>query len=267
MPRKKQKPRKATIQKNLKQAVKPTVIQAEPGQKLVLHVGCGRARKQDMHQGFHGDEWKEVRLDISNSVNPDIVGDMRDMPTVASHSMDGLFSSHNLEHVYAHEVPKVLGEFFRVIKPGGLAVITLPDIQSVAFSIAKGGLEEALYESPVGPITPLEMLYGYNKSLEQGEHYMAHKTAFTAQTLAVKMLNAGFHNVTVARQAEGHSLWARGFKPGEKLKNAVHKAELKGNYDKAVIDLPRPGEKKDDLDASPKLWKALGLNKGQQSLF
>lgn len=227
---------------------------SQPASKKVLHVGCGQASKEKMHPAFHGPEWQEVRLDIDKAVNPDIIGDIREMPDVANETMDGLFSSHNLEHVYAYEVPKVLGEFFRVIKKGGIAIITLPDIQSVAFAVAKGELEKPLYQSPAGPITPLDIFYGHNSSLVQGKHYMAHKTAFTAHTLGEKMLGAGFHNVKVARDTKGHNLWAQGFKPETQSGRAYkHHAQIDGRYDQAVVKLTTEEVKLDELDAKPQL--------------
>jgi hypothetical protein len=44
-------------------------------------------------------------------LNPDIVGTMTDMSAVADASVDALFSSHNIEHLYPHEVPVALAEF------------------------------------------------------------------------------------------------------------------------------------------------------------
>ena len=230
----------------------------EKNSKKVLHVGCGRARKEKMHKIFHGDEWKEIRLDIDDAARPDIKGDIRDMPDVPSNDMDALYSSHNVEHVYAHDVPKVFSEFLRVLKPGGFAVLTMPDMQSVAFAVANDKLEDALYQSPSGPITPLEIMYGLNGALKAGQYYMAHKTAFTARTLAKKLIDAGFHNVTVSRDTLGHNLWAQGFKPGGNLKNPKHEAKISGNYNKAVIQLPKAGVKMDELDAEPSLpWVPL----------
>lgn len=221
--------------------------------KKVLHVGCGQARKENMHAVFHGPEWQEIRLDIDESARPDIKGDIRDMPDVQTESMDAVYSSHNVEHVYAYEVPIVLGEFHRTLKPGGYAVITLPDIQSVAFAVANGKLEDALYQSPAGPITPLEIMYGLNNALKVGQHYMAHKTAFTANSLARKMLDAGFHNVTVTRDVASYNLWAQGYKLGGQLKNPKHEANIKGQYQQAVVTLPKDGERLDELDAEPTL--------------
>ena len=39
--------------------------------------------------------------------------------------------SHNLEHVYAHEVPTVLEEFYRVLELGGILCLQMPDLQTV----------------------------------------------------------------------------------------------------------------------------------------
>ena len=36
---------------------------------------------------------------------------MTDMSMVDSAAVDAVWSSHNLEHLYAHEVPVALGEF------------------------------------------------------------------------------------------------------------------------------------------------------------
>jgi predicted SAM-dependent methyltransferase len=85
-----------------------------------------------------------VRLDIDGSVEPDVLGTMTDMPAMADASVDAIFSSHNIEHLYPHEVPIALGEFLRVLKPDGFAIITCPDLQSVCALVAKGKLLEAV---------------------------------------------------------------------------------------------------------------------------
>jgi hypothetical protein len=82
--------------------------------KTFLHVGCGNNTKQQAGRGFQGDEWREIRFDINPEVKPDIIGTMTDMSAVESSSVDALFSSHNIEHLYPHEVPLALAEFKRV---------------------------------------------------------------------------------------------------------------------------------------------------------
>ena len=140
------------------------------------------------------------------------MGSITDMSAVASASVNAVWSSHNLEHLYAHEVPVALGEFYRVLKPGGFALVTMPDLQQIAFHVSQGRLEEVLYTSPAGPITSLDVLYGHRPPIARGNHYMAHKTGFVAQTLRQKLVDAGFVDVR-AQQGEIFSLWAVGTKP------------------------------------------------------
>jgi predicted SAM-dependent methyltransferase len=108
-------------------------------EQVFLHVGCGPARKANTTPGFAGPDWRELRLDIDPAVSPDIVGAMTDMAEVAAESVDAVFSSHNIEHLYPHEVPLALGEFARVLRPDGFVVITCPDLQSVCALVAEEG--------------------------------------------------------------------------------------------------------------------------------
>ena len=180
------------------------------GIKKILHVGCGSQDKQALLPQFREAPWQEVRLDIDPRVTPDIVADMRDMHPVETGSMDAVWSSHNIEHLYPHEVPQALSEFHRVLKEDGMVILSLPDIQRVMAFVAEGRLEKPLYQSPSGPISALDMLYGHRASLAEGNLFMAHKTGFTASSLAGYLLAAGFSDVTVAR--EGFDLQAVGAK-------------------------------------------------------
>lgn len=175
--------------------------------RKVLHVGCGLATIDKMPPGFRDGTWQEVRFDIDPDVRPDIVGTITDMAGVADGSVDAVYSSHNIEHVYAYEVQGVLAEFRRVLKPGGFAVITCPDIEVVARHIAEGRLGEPLYQSPSGPITPLDILYGHGDSLAQGFHYMAHKTGFSARTLSDHVKRAGFPILAARSRPASLDVW------------------------------------------------------------
>src|SRR5581483_7471956 len=112
--------------------VSPTPEGARPRERIVLNVGCGYPRRQGLHPAFHGPEWRELRLDIDPAVKPDIVCSITAMDPVATGSVDAVWSSHNLEHLYRHEVPRALAEFLRVLRPGGLLLLTLPDLQKAA---------------------------------------------------------------------------------------------------------------------------------------
>lgn len=188
----------------------PTASGAVGGpSKIVLNVGCGYPG-QRLHPTFQGGEWRELRLDINPAVNPDIVCSMTDMEPLATGSVDAIWSSHNLEHLHRHEVPVALGEFIRVLRPAGLLLLTMPDLQKVAELVAAGELEDEAYMSPSGAISPLDMIYGHSASLAQGNLNMAHKTGFTARTLDRLLNEAGFADIAISR--DGFALWARAYK-------------------------------------------------------
>jgi predicted SAM-dependent methyltransferase len=141
-------------------------------------------------------------------VNPDIVGTMTDMSRVADASVDGIFSSHNIEHLYPHEVSIALKEFIRVLKPDGFAVITCPDLKSVCALVAEDRLTEPAYHSPAGPIAPLDILYGLREAMRQGNLYMAHRCGFTEKVLNSTLRAAGFEAVATTSRPESFDLWA-----------------------------------------------------------
>jgi len=106
--------------------------------KTLLNVGAGHPKSgATIPRAFQTPEWKELRLDIDPANEPDIIGTMLEMAAVAGESVDAIYSSHNIEHLYPNEVPTAIKEFLRVLKPDGFAVITCPDLQAAAQMIAE----------------------------------------------------------------------------------------------------------------------------------
>ena len=153
--------------------------------KSLLHVGCSGDPLPDWLHGF-----KETRLDIDPAVSPDIIASMVDLGDIGTY--DALLCRHALEHLYAHEVQIALSEFRRVLNPGGHVLIFVPDLQDVQAT------NDVLFESPSGPITGLDLIYGYQVAT-QTNHYMQHKTGFMKPTLEAALTAAGFKQVTVKR--------------------------------------------------------------------
>lgn len=181
--------------------------------RTVLHVGCGAANPDKLPPAFFPPgEWHELRLDIDPDVGPDIQASIIDMNMVADASVDAVWSAHNIEHLEPHEVAIALGEFHRVVRPGGFVLVTVPDLQQVAALVAEDKLEDAAYISAMGPIAPLDMLFGLRSALAAGNGFMAHRTGYTAKTLEAAFARAGFTPVRVIR--DGHfALWATAVHP------------------------------------------------------
>jgi len=179
--------------------------------KTLLHVGCGPEDKSDL-KGFDNDDWKEIRLDIDEDVNPDIVGTLTEMKLVETASVDAVYSAYNIDHIYAHEVPIALGEFYRVLKDDGLVIIKCPDLQSVAEAVVQDKLLDTLYVSPIGAISAIDIMYGNRQEISDGNTYMEKKVGFTYTALDRSFFEAGFETRYGGRSQNAWELMLVAFK-------------------------------------------------------
>ena len=192
--------------------------------KTLLHVGCGPQYKSEV-KGFNNDSWSEIRLDIDKDVNPDILGTLTDLNLVETASVDAVYSAFNIDHIYPHEVPIALKEFYRVLKDDGIVVITCPDMQSVCEAIAEDKLLETLYESVSGPISPIDVLFGNRREIAEGNEYMAKKGGFTYSALDRVFFEAGFLTRVGGRREGMYELFLVAFKQ-EKSNEEIQKIAL-----------------------------------------
>lgn len=174
--------------------------------KTLLHVDPNHQRIEHTTRGFNDGGWREVRFDIDPSVKPDILGTMTDMKNAETGRFDAIYSSHNIEHLFPHEVAPAIREFQRVLNHTGFVVLTCPDLQAVAEKVAEGNLDAPLYHSAAGPICAIDIPYGHRASMASGNHYMAHKIGFTQQTLLSSFLLNGFSSAVAIRDS-AYALW------------------------------------------------------------
>ncbi len=172
--------------------------------KTFLHVGCGSASKAQTTPVFCTDEWKEIRLDVDPLFKPDIIASVTNMEAIADASVDAIFSSHNIEHLYAHEIPKAIHEFLRVLKDDGYLVITCPDIKAVCALVVEDKLLQTCYTSPAGPVAPFDILYGFRPHVAKGRENMAHKSGFTEKVLTWTLRHYGFSMVASMHRGSPH---------------------------------------------------------------
>lgn len=96
-----------------------------------INLGCGRC--------FHPD-W--VNLDSAPGDPGVLPCDVRRPLPFADGSVDAIYSSHLLEHLTADEGAALLAECFRVLKPGGIIRVVVPDLEGIARAYL-AALEEA----------------------------------------------------------------------------------------------------------------------------
>lgn len=176
--------------------------------KQVLNAGSGGPNNGALHPAFRNELWKEVRLDIDASAQPDIVGSFSQMGgIVANASFDAVWSSHSLEHLHTYQVIPALREFRRVLKNSGFALVTCPDLKAIATLMLNSHSEAIAYQSKAGPIRVLDMIYGHARSIAEGHTSMAHNTGFTIERLGRVAIEAGFAEVRVM-EGKSFDLWA-----------------------------------------------------------
>jgi len=160
--------------------------------KRVLNVG-GNNKAIALPEPYRG--WENVLLDIDPRGNPDVVCDARELTTLQGAAYDAVYCSHNLEHYYRHDVPKVLAGFRHVLKDAGFAHIRVPDMGEVMRQVVQKSMDidDVLYQSPAGPITVRDVFYGYGLEIERsGNDFFAHKTGFTKKSLVQMLGSCGF---------------------------------------------------------------------------
>ncbi len=89
--------------------------------KQYLNLGCG---------GHHHPEW--VNIDFQSRSVDVIEHDLREGIPFASERFDVVYHSHVLEHFSRHDASFLIDECFRVMKPGGLLRVAVPDLEQIA---------------------------------------------------------------------------------------------------------------------------------------
>jgi SAM-dependent methyltransferase len=157
-------------------------------QRVCLSIGAGPNRGLPPHYR----DFDVITLDVDAATHPDVVADVRDLSCLQEESFDAVYMAHLLEHFHRWEVGTVLGQVQRVLRTGGLVEIRVPHVRAVFEAVLEGhDVDEALYESAMGPISALDILFGHGTSVERGNSFMAHRTAFTPSFLERALRAAG----------------------------------------------------------------------------
>jgi SAM-dependent methyltransferase len=190
------------------------------GEKVYANLGCGpRGRRKPAIFA----DWRELRVDVEPAVEPDIVADITDLSLIPSNAVDGVWCSHCIEHLYQHEASTALREILRILVPDGIACILAPDLQTIAGFIAADRMHEPVYESPAGPITPHDVVFGYGRDIARGWTHMAHRSGFTPTTLVAALRDAGFAEFVVMRR------------PGFELAALAHKTGWRSEGEREIM--------------------------------
>lgn len=145
-----------------------------------LHVGCGWTYLED---------WINVDLFATKA---DIAWDLRQGVPLADGTVDAIFHEHMLEHLNLREGLLFTLECARLLKPGGLLRIGVPDAGACIDSYSGKGNPEWAESRPTGMLAVQGLFY------ENG-----HRAMYDGETLTLMCRAAGF--AEVERQEWGTS--------------------------------------------------------------
>lgn len=225
-------------------------LQFDPAKKQILHIHNSPQPSGGLPRQFIDNKhWQEIRMGSYSASNPDITASLLTMKGVASQKFHAVWlPSGNLEQFYFHEVPIALKEVHRVLQDGGVAVITVFDIQKIAEYVAKGNLEGPLYQVREGlMLSAMDILYGYRPQLQAGNMTVNPNTAFTAHTLATKLNEAGFNKIYIKREGIALSAVAHKLAQDKSIPAQIEIAE------ENINNMMRT---RDELDKAPEIWTA-----------
>lgn len=174
----------------------------------VLNVGGG---SRDLPGKYK--DWNQDLLDINKDVNPDICCDALELSKHTNKVYDAVYMSHTLEHFYKHDVPVVLQQCLKVLKPGGYVEIHTPNIKKAIEEIYTRNLDiDDVWYRITGntPVTYHDTIHGWNQAMAAGNLYYAHRCSFTPTSLCSVVGSVGFKNILWAE--EGNNIFVMAYK-------------------------------------------------------
>lgn len=163
--------------------------------RKVLNVGGGGRSLPPRYAG-----WEQVLLDIDPKVKPDVCCDALRMSKLKPRDYDAVYCSHTVEHFYRHDVNRLLRGFVHVLKEEGFAEIAVPNLKYLVEQAVGKELDDVWYQSPSGPISFHDVLYGFGKPMAAGNLFYAHKCGFTKTALTRELFAAGFAHIAAMEQ-------------------------------------------------------------------
>jgi len=137
---------------------------------LRLHIG-GKQPKEG---------WKI--LNITPGPHVDYVGNCTSLAQFADNSVDEIYASHVIEHLgFRTELPTALKEIWRVLKPGGVFRVSVPDLECLC----------NLFVHPQVPKEERSSLMMHMFGAQEDE-FDFHKVGLTSEFLVHFLSQAGF---------------------------------------------------------------------------
>ena len=140
---------------------------------MTLHLGCG----ERFIKGF-------IHVDINDLEHIDFVRDINDLSIFEDNSVELIYAAHILEYYSFIEVIPVLKEWYRVLKPGGILRLSVPDFEKLIMVYEKSGNN---IDKVIGPLFGRIEI----RSSDQ-KKFIYHNTVYNRTKLIMILEEVGF---------------------------------------------------------------------------
>lgn len=132
-----------------------------------------------------------VNVDADPTVRADVCADAFDyLAALADASIAEVYAGHFLEHLDRPDATRFLAECFRVLEPGGVCALVVPDIREVLKRYVGNSLEAEVMAGRVWQMNDLDDICGW--FLYSTVQTSVHKWSYDEFTLRRAMQAAGF---------------------------------------------------------------------------
>lgn len=151
---------------------------------MKLNIGCGGRRLP----GYTG-------VDVVQRPATDIIAPADKIP-LADGCADEVMAIHLVEHLLPWLVPNALKEWHRLLKPGGILVLEMPDIVKACQNLLDGVMRGGKHPNQLS----YWAIYGDDRLRDE---HMLHKFGYCFKTIAPMVKEAGFVDI-VERTTQFH---------------------------------------------------------------
>ena len=142
---------------------------------MKLHLGCGKKFLPNF-----------IHIDLDDYPHIDYKSSISDLSMFENNSIELIYCCHSFEYFDREEAVKVLREWYRVLKQGGIIRLAVPNFEVLS----------RIYNDTMDINKVLGPLYG-KIVIKRGKNnrILYHKTTYDFKSLAEILMSAGFKNI------------------------------------------------------------------------
>lgn len=161
---------------------------------IKLNIGCGTDYKKG---------WVNVDNNSDNNITKlDLNHDLRNPLPYKDGSVDFIFNEHFLEHLTVEEGQSAIKDMMRVLKPGGVLRIAMPDLEGAVLAYNDAGWKKKKFIKN----HQLEFVQTRAEMLNMNFRWWGHQWLYDWEELDRRLRQAGFENFKKCKHGKSNHL-------------------------------------------------------------